>query len=316
MTRPSSPPRSPEWVLACALVAAALTLAPARARAQACCAGGAVVTPTRLAVHEDVAAGVQVRARSNTGSFGADGRYTASGGVDQVLEQDVAASLRVARRAQVGVLVPFIQTRRSETGIDDWGGGIGDVALTGRYDCLLATESLRWPGIGLLAGVTAPTGTPPDEATHPLAADATGAGTFDASLGLSVEEVSGHLYGAVDAWLTQRFARTVSQAGAPAVREAFGMRGTAQIVGGWVFENEAALGVYVLYLDEGAATIDGALAPGSGLRLTTAGFAGVLPLRDTWRLQGSVSGDVPISSLGRNELAGWSVSASLVRVWM
>ena len=69
--------------------------------------------------------------------------------------------MRVARRAQVSLL-PIVQTHRQSSGVDEWGGGLGDVALAGRYDFLLASEAVRWPGVALLAAATLPTGRPVD----------------------------------------------------------------------------------------------------------------------------------------------------------
>ena len=302
-------------VVAAALGALAVLRAPPAA-GQACCAGGAVVTPTRLAEQEDVALGLQMRARSNLGVFAPDGGYAASAATEQTLEQDLAGSVRVLRRAQVGALLPTIQNHRNAGGLDEWGGGIGDLAITARYDLLLAAEAIRWPGIALLAGATLPTGTPPDRATRTLATDATGAGSYDATVGLGLEKVGDHAYGAVSGWLTHRFARTLSVPGAAPLTESFSLRWTVLAVGGWVFDNEAGLAVYASLLDEGGATVAGVRDPSTSLRLTTVGAAGVLPIRELWRVQGAVFSDVMISSLGRNELAGVGFSASLVRVWL
>lgn len=300
------------------LVVAGGVVCPRPAIAQACCAGGTVVTPTRLALHEDLAVGMQLRARTNPGSFDAGGHYASSSGIEQVLEQDVAASVRLAESGQVGVVVPMIQTHRNAGGLDDWGGGLGDVSLTARYDFLLATQFLYWPGVGVLAASTLPTGTPVDKASpsHLLAADSTGAGTYDVTLGVDVEKASGHVYVALNGWLTHRFQRTVSIGGAPPTTESFSTRWTLLAVGSYVFDNEAALGLYVSSFGEGPSTINGVQDPTTGLRLTTVGAAGVLPIRDLWRLQGSLYGDVAISSFGRNEPAGYGVTLSLVRVWL
>lgn len=284
--------------------------------AQACCAGGAVVTPTRLAVHEDFGLGVQLRARSNGGSFDSQGHYAASPGTEHVIEQDLAASARIAGAAQVGAVLPMLETHRSAGGIDDWGGGIGDLALTARYDFLLAAEALYLPGFGVLAAATLPTGTPPNRATHPLAADATGAGTYDVTIGADVEKVIGHAYVALDAWLTHRFARSVTVPGAPTIRQSFGARVTLLAVAGYVFDNEAALGGYLSLMNEGSATVDGLVDPSTRLRTTTAGIAGVLPVREVWRVQGAAFLDLPRSGFGRNEPAGLGMTVSLVRVWL
>ena len=92
-------------LLAAALGAAAVAR-PAPAAAQACCAGGALLTPTRLSVQEDYAVGLQMQARSNVGSFSSAGGFATSPGSSQVLEQDLAASVRLFRRAQVGIYYP------------------------------------------------------------------------------------------------------------------------------------------------------------------------------------------------------------------
>jgi len=100
------------------------------------------------------------------------------------------------------------------------------------------------------------------------------------------------------------------------VRESFSARWSLLAVASYVFENEAAVGLYGSALDEGPATIDGARDDSTRLRLTTFGAAGVLPIRDLWRVQGSAFVDVPLASFGRNEPAGLGLTASLVRVWL
>jgi hypothetical protein len=318
MIRPSRPSRFLKVAILAALLVFAIVARPRRAVAQACCAGGTVVTPTRLALHEDFAVGVQLRARTNPGSFDAGGHYTSSSGIEQILEQDFAVSARVAEKGQIGAVIPMLQTHRSVAGLNDWGGGLGDVSVTARYDFLLAAQALYWPGVGVLAASTIPTGTPPDtpNQNHPLAADATGDGTYDITLGLDVEKVVGHFYAALNGWLTHRFARTLSVGGGAALTESFSARWTLLAVAGYVFDSEAALGLYINALDEGPATINGVEDPTTMLRLTTVGAAGVLPIRDLWRLQGALFSDVTITSFGRNEPVGYGLTASLVRVWL
>jgi hypothetical protein len=233
-----------------------------------------------------------------------------------VLEQDLAAAVRLASRVQVGALLPMLETHRSGTGIDEWGGGVGDLVLTGRYDAVLAADAVPWPGLSILVGTTLPTGKPPDEASQPLATDATGAGTYDVSAGIALEKVSRHLYVALDFWVTHRFDRTMSPPAGRPFRQSFGLRATALAVGSYVFDSRAALALYASVLDERAAAVDGVESPGTGLRLTTVGAAGVLPLDDSWRLQGVAFSDVMLGSFGRNEPAGIGLAASVVRVWM
>src|SRR5271166_2707058 len=74
--------------------------APARAWAQACCAGGSAVTPGRLELHEDALVGMQVKAATVLGSYDASGRYFASpsGDTEGDFEQDLFGAIRVLRR--------------------------------------------------------------------------------------------------------------------------------------------------------------------------------------------------------------------------
>jgi hypothetical protein len=304
------PPRSTFRSGWAAAVAVAISARAAPAAAQACCAGGALVTPVRLAPFEDAAVGVLARARLLLGSFDAGGRYTSTAGIgEQDFEQDVAATFRVTHRAQAGLVVPFFETRRSLSGASGVGGGLGDVSVDARYDFVTAAETLYWPGIALLASVVLPTGTAVADA-NALATNVTGAGTTDVSIGADLESASGHIYAALNAWLTVRFPHGTTQ-----VAETLAPQWTVLAVGGYVFENESALAVFVSWLDEGDGTVAGARDPGTGLRLTTAGAAGVLPLSDAWRLQVTVSGDLPWSSFGQNEPTGIGASATLVRVW-
>src|SRR6185503_1564337 len=183
-------------------LAAAWVGVPRTAAAQACCAGGALIAPTRLAEYEDVAVGLESRTQGVLGVFGADGRYAGSSSGEHVFEQNLAASVRVTRAAQAGLMLRAMQTHRSVAGVDEWGGGVGDLSASARYDFLLPADRPRLPGIAVLAGATFPTGRPADAATQPLATDATGAGSYDVSLGVGVEKAFRHVLAGVSAWGT------------------------------------------------------------------------------------------------------------------
>ena len=95
----------------------------------------------------------------------------------------------------------------------------------------------------------------------------------------------------------------------------FPLQWTLLALAGYVFDSEAALALYVNFLERGDNTLDGVHQPGTVLRLTTFGLSGVLPLRELWRIQGTIFGDVPASPFGRNELAGLGATVALVRLW-
>ncbi len=284
------------------------------AAAQACCAGGALVNPARLTLHEDYAVGLQTRVRDDLGSFDSNGHYQSST-TEQDFEQDLAASFRLTERAQAGVVLPLVETRRIESRVPTWGSGVGDVAVGARYDLLFATEALYWPGIAFLANVVVPTGKPVGEGTNPASTDATGTGTYNATVGFDLEKVRGPLYFALNAWLTYCWSRTVVVPGSASLTTSFPLQWTLLGAAGYVFESEAAVGIYVNFLDRGDNTLNGVLQSGTTLRLTTVGVSGVLPIRDVWRVQASLFSDVLVSSFGSNELAGAGAALSVLRVW-
>src|SRR5262245_26310088 len=118
MTRPSRRSTCRRAVLAGVALSAALAARAAPAAAQACCAGGALVSPVRLAPPDDYAVGLQTRVRSDLGSFLPDGTYVSSSvASEQDVEQDLAASFRLARRAQVSVVLPYVETHRTAPGV-------------------------------------------------------------------------------------------------------------------------------------------------------------------------------------------------------
>jgi hypothetical protein len=297
VTPPPRPSRFLEAASA-ALILASLALAPRAARAQACCVGTGLVTPARLRVFEDYGAGVQTHVRSVLGSFDAGGDYVRSPpGADELdLEQDLFGAMRIGR-FQVALKLPFLETGRRETGVSAFGGGVGDVSASLRYDVIYAGDRPWWPGIAILAGLSAPTGRTVEESGDPTAA--TGIGSFEGNLGLSVEQVIGRSFVSATAFLSQQASRTVGT-----VTQSFGPRVTAILAGGYVLANELTLGGFVQATRR------------SDQALVTAGAAAALPLGDYWRVQGTLSGDVPLSGWGHLQTTGAGLTVSLLRVWL
>jgi hypothetical protein len=278
-------------MLACLLV-------PVAAHAQACCVGTGLVTPARLRVFEDYGVGVQTRVRSVMGSFDTGGKYIGSRtGDDEVdLEQDLVAAARAGAHFQAALKIPFVETGRRETGVSAFGGGLGDVAANLRYDLTFAGDRAWWPGIALLAGLSAPTGRTVEDAGDPTGA--TGIGSFEANLGLAIEQVMGRSFVSVTGFLAKQTART-----AGTISQSFGPRVTALVAGGYAFASELTVGGFV----SGTRRDDQALV--------TAGAAVAVPLGDHWRVQGTLAGDLPFAGWGKNQLTGAGGSAALLRVW-
>jgi hypothetical protein len=292
------------------LAVAAICSFPARARAQACCAGGSVVTPGRLELHEDALAGASVRAGTDLGSYNVGGRYipSAPGATEFDFEEDLFGAVRVVRRGQLALLVPVVETQR-QTRIDGghFGGGIGDINASARYDFLLAGES-RWvPGIALLAGLTLPTGTAPESATAHLLVDATGIGAWQANVALALEQTCG-------SWLfnaTGMVAKRTSRFG-----ETLGTQVTLLAAGVYTFSNDAALSLSLAYAFEGDATDGGGMAvANSSKHLTTVTLSGLWPVDDKWRLLGGIFVEPPITGLGSNQPSVSGLTLTVIRSW-
>jgi hypothetical protein len=92
------------------------------------------------------------------------------------------------------------------------------------------------------------------------------------------------------------------------------MRWTLLGAAGYVFDSERAIGLQASMMNEGPATVNGGEDASTRLRLTTVGVSGVVPLHDRWRIQGSLFSDLAISSFGRNQPAGYGLTAAVVRV--
>src|SRR5580692_253650 len=140
------------------LLAIALLLAPRVAKAQACCAASGVLTPGRLGPREFALVGIELHASDVLGNYDEGGHYAAEpGGTHELdFEEDLFAAIRVLRRGQIALLVPFDETWRHEAVLDEpsasaFGGGIGDTNLSARYDFLRSGESRFVPGIAALA---------------------------------------------------------------------------------------------------------------------------------------------------------------------
>jgi hypothetical protein len=295
------------------LIALAALAWGADARAQSCCAGGSALTPGRLAPHETFLAGMQARASNVFASFDADGHYATPppGTTELDLEQDLFAAVRFLGRAQAAVLVPLVEThRQTRANGAEFGGGVGDVNVSARYDFTLAGASKVVPGIGLLAGLTVPTGTAPDAASHPLATDATGIGAFQGNLGLALEQTYGPWLVNATVLVAKRAARNVQ-----GIHSLLGTQTTALLAGGYTFSNEAAIVLVGSFTVEGNATVDGEEQAKSSRRILTASVAGLLPLNDHVRLTGSVFMNPPVPMLGRNLPATAGLTLGAVYAW-
>jgi hypothetical protein len=283
-----------------------------RARAQACCAGTGTVTPARLGAHELALAGIQARAAGVLGTFDEHGHYVSSpSGTSEVdFEEDAFGAVRVLRRGQLALLVPLVETRRTARHVAEFGGGLGDINVSARYDFTSAGEHRYVPGLAALGGLTLPTGRPPESSSKPLATDSTGIGAFQGNLGVAVEQYSGPWRFGATVLVAKRTARSVQ-----GVDETLGTQLTALGAVGYTFWNEAAFALVASYTLEDRAVINGGTVPASARHMTLLSVAGLLPVSDAWRVQGSVFLNPPILSLGHNLPALGGITFAVVHSW-
>ena len=295
------------------LVLSAIVALTSDARAQSCCAGGGAITPARLAPHELALVGLQTKSSLVYGDFDAHGSWggAAPGSSELDLEQNLFAAARLLKRLQLSLLAPLVETRRTtrSTGAD-FGGGVGDINASARLDFTMAGQARFVPGIALLAGLTLPTGRPPDAATNTLATDATGIGAFQGNFGLAVEQTFGPWLVNLSGLVALRTARSVGP-----VNEVLGAPFTALGAVGYSFRNDAAIAFVVSYTGEGDATINGQAASGSSRRSLVLSVASVLPITDTWRVQGSLFAHPPLEPFGRNQATAVGLTLGVIKAW-
>ncbi len=267
------------------------------------------MTPGRLEPHEVALVGTELHAASVIGSYQL-GAYRASpsGTPEYDFEEDVFGAVRFLGRAQVALLVPIDETyRRTPADGGHFGGGIGDVNASARYDFVLAGQYVYVPGIALLAGVTVPTGRPPESSTQPLAVDATGIGAFQVNAALALEQTFGP-------WLanaTAIVAKRTEHGG-----ETLGTQFTFLAAGAYTFANDMAVALSASFAFEGDGTIDGADAQGSSKSVTVLTASGLWPLGDSYRLLGGVFVDPPVGALGSNQPTQIGATITAIRSWM
>ena len=306
----TAPPQGRLVALALALVCG-WALLPSSAWAQPCCSGSGAYLPARLKIHEQALVAVQLRATDGIGSLEADGRFQSApaGTRELVLEQALVGALRVIERGQVSLVVPFLETSRASRGAADWGGGVGDASVSGRYDFINTAESERLPALALVAGLTVPSGRAPEQARSPLLTDATGTGAFQASVGGSIEKIFGNLILSLNLLVSGSSARVVG-----GVHEQLGPQLSALFAAGYFFHNQGAVALAVTAAQSLDATLNGERLPASGRGLTSLSLTGGIPLDPVWRIQGALSSDLP--ALGSNHTVGVGGTFTLVRSWL
>lgn len=298
------------WTKLLLVTALALVSAPTAAWAQACCAFGSSLTPTRLDLHERVLVGVQTGAGWLHGSHTPSGQYrgTPDAAMDVELRQTLFATAAIGDRVQASALLPWVETyRRTGSTPGEWGHGLGDVSALLRGELTQLHEYTDVPSFALLLGALFPTGTPAEDATSTLGSDTTGGGVFRALVGASVEQAFG-------AWLFN-LSGTVSLA-ARADRAGITTRHAPRwaFVGsaGYAWSHHLSTAGSLSFETEGNTTLNDAVAPGTQKRRTELASITTYGFSDAWRMQFRLSLDPPVTQLGVNEPARLGGNVALI----
>ncbi len=277
------------WVTCCTLL---LLQKPS---AQACCGGSGLYALPRLQLHELALSAVTLRAAGTLGSLNPSGKYiVAPGGTGEVdLRQTLTGIVRLFQRGQLGINLPFVETRRSAQKFSDFGGGIGDVSLSVRYDFTSAGQSVPLPGVAIVALINAPSGSPPENSRSTLLVDVTGTGTWQGALGLGLEYAWRAWIASANITAVGSLPRKVGQ-----IDETMGLQCTALLGLAYLFASNTALSLTVTTSQRFDAIHNGVRVAGSGQGIVTLVFSGTLPINRHVRVQSSLFNDMP--ALGRN----------------
>lgn len=287
-------------------------LTPTRSFGQACCASGASLTPVRLDLHERVLAGLQVGAFDQHGSFDTAARYreTPTEASDLELRGVLFGTFAPSRRVQLSVLAPWVETRRVAARTPpEWGGGLGDVAAAARFEPVQLREYGAAPSVALLGTLTAPTGTPPEQAKNLLGSDSTGAGVWRLGGGLALEKAHSAFLFNLTSSLSTALSRT-----ADGVHYTYGLRLDTSLAVGYAVTHYWNTALALAHEVEGAPESNG--VKGVGRRRIDASLIVTHSLDDGLRLQGSVTLTPPLSGLGRNEIARAGGTLTVVKSWL
>ena len=250
------------------------------ARAQACCAGGSAITPGRLQLHEDALVGMELKAATLLGTYDTGGRFIRS-----PLASRRGISRRTSSRPRASCAADKSRcscpssrrSGRTPTDGGHFGGGIGDVNLSARYDFVARRASpISVPGVAAPGGHHIPHGQAARAGDASALVDDTGRGAFQGNVALALEQTYGPWLFNATGLVAFRSARFGEQL-AP--------QGTLLAAAAYTLPNDMALALSASYAFEGEATYsDGTRAVDSSKRVTVVTLSGFWPVTDTWRL--------------------------------
>ena len=279
-------------------------------RAQVCCSATSAISPGRLALHERGLSGIQPGATGVLGTFDQRSSFLASAPDSHQVDFTMSpfATVRVARRVQWGAMVPILASSRASNDSAEFGGGVGDVSTTVRYDPMYNGEYRHWPGLGLVLGAVIPTGRPPEESTHALGSDVTGLGVFQFNGGIWLERSFGAWLVSAAGLMSLRTAREVD-----GIKSQLAPHFTVLLAVGYSFSEEIAVALSTSLFLEANVRVNGESVPDTARYKLHGTLALSYSPSDTFRLQASAGIDPPLDGWGRNELSTAGGALTLIR---
>lgn len=307
-------------ILGVIAVSLATSLWVSQAHAQSCCAASQTAGPVRLSMGHMGAVGVAADARRYTGRF-VDGQYRSIEYPGYEFRQNFFGAYRLGESWQVGATVAVVENRRSTATETEWGGGLGDAGLQARYEIMPTGFSMRWPGIGVTAAATFPTGRSPAQSIERgqsrLMTDVTGPGEWSLGTGLQLEWVFGASFLALEAGVNAALPYTDARGldVQPNLRWNGRISVGRPIHSSFFWDESLYLAASLQVNHDGGKRIDGQRAPSSVERATSLSLQAGGYITERTLLMVQTAWDLPVDYLGMNRQVGPSVGLVLRRVF-
>jgi hypothetical protein len=283
--------------------------APAPAHAAACCSSASIGDVGRLLIWEKAAIGTSVAWSNGRGYWATDGAWSAlDGAIDNELRTRLWGLVRVSRRHSLSLVLPWVHQHRTAPGIDERGGGVGDVAAGWRFEALEIGERRGAPGVALTLGLVAPSGRAPHDARKPLGTDVTTRGDWQASASVALEWTAYPWFFRIDAGGVYHAPMNRDDLDA---RQRFGPAMTASATGGLEAAPGVSIALVARALHEAALHIDGEKIDDSERTDLGIGLAASWQFHPRVTIQAGVDTGLFIDGLGQNQPGRITVTTGL-----
>lgn len=242
----------------------------------------------------------------------ADGSFVteADGHVERELRWDLAFATRAGDRLTLAADLPLIYAyRRLDDTLSGGALALGDVGVSGRFDLPTPFEETLTSTLTL--GLTLPTGRPVRRSDDPLQVDAPGLGAAELRPGLVIERTwPGRFYAMVGGSAALRSHYTENDGSRVDLAPRYQLVGAVGPIGeGWSLHGGA------IFEAEPAPTVAGRTPDAADRRRLALLAFGGYELGGPWTSVLSVTCDVPLADVGKNERAAVAVGLALRHVW-